>query len=89
MRSIISIVLIMISASAYAYVGPGLGVGVLGTILGGIAAVFLALAGVIWYPLKRLFKKKKPATSRADADKPDDGQRNKKEKDEIENSNKA
>ena len=42
----------------YAYIGPGLGTGALGIIFGFFISVFLALFAVIWYPLKRLFRKK-------------------------------
>jgi O-antigen/teichoic acid export membrane protein len=48
------------AGSASAYVGPGLGVGVFGAILGAILAVLLAIVGVVWYPLKRLLKRKRP-----------------------------
>jgi hypothetical protein len=44
---------------AHAYVGPGLGLGVIGAIVGIIVAVFLAIVGVIWYPLKRMMRKLK------------------------------
>lgn len=44
--------------SAFAYVGPGLGGGVIAVALGVVGSVFLALFAVLWYPLKRLFKKR-------------------------------
>ena len=47
--------------NAYAYVGPGLGLGAIGAFVGIIVAVFLAIVGVIWYPLKRLLRKLKAA----------------------------
>jgi hypothetical protein len=59
MRLIVLILLTIASSSADAYVGPGLGLGVLGALFGGILAVFLAILGVFWYPIKRLLKKKK------------------------------
>jgi len=43
--------------NAHAYVGPGLGLGVIGAIVGIITALFLAVVGVIWYPLKRMLRK--------------------------------
>ena len=43
---------------AYAYLGPGIGGGVIVATLGIIVAIFAALFGLIWFPLKRLFKKK-------------------------------
>jgi hypothetical protein len=42
---------------AFAYVGPGLGLGALGVVIGVVVSFFLAIVGLIWYPLKRLYKK--------------------------------
>jgi preprotein translocase subunit SecD len=54
------ILLVLIAPDqADAYVGPGLGAGTIGVILGIIGSLFIALFAIIWYPLKRLFKKKK------------------------------
>lgn len=55
---IINIFFLQFSSSAFAYVGPGLGAGVLWTILGFIIAIFAGLFGILWFPIKRLFKKK-------------------------------
>ena len=71
--------------SAHAYVGPGLGLGVIGTLFGGVLAILLAVAGVVWYPIKRLLKKRKAARNsieESDVDAP-----RKESKDEIEQSN--
>ena len=87
MRPIIVVVLTLTSMTAYAYVGPGLGLGVIGVLLGGILAVLLAVAGVVWYPVKRLLKKMKPAGPRSDESKSDDPE--KKSKDEVEQSDEA
>ena len=46
-------------SSAYAYLGPGIGGGVIAATLGIIVAIFAALFGLIWFPLKRFFKKRK------------------------------
>ena len=35
--------------------------GVIGALLGGVLAILLAVAGVVWYPVKRLLKKMKAA----------------------------
>lgn len=51
--------LLLTSLNAYAYVGPGLGAGTIGVILGILVSVLLAIFAIFWYPLKRLFKKKK------------------------------
>jgi hypothetical protein len=58
MRIIILVVLLFSTAAAHAYVGPGLGLGVIGAILGAVLTVILAIAGVVWYPIKRMLKKK-------------------------------
>jgi hypothetical protein len=42
---------------AHAYVGPGLGVGAIGSILGVICAVMIALFAVVYYPVKRALRR--------------------------------
>ena len=42
---------------AYPYIGPGMGGGLLAAIIGFIAAIFLAIFGILYYPIKRFFKK--------------------------------
>lgn len=53
--------LVMSTSPAMAYVGPGLGMGVIGTIFGVLAAIVLAVFGLLWYPMKRALKKRKAA----------------------------
>ena len=43
----------------FAYIGPGMGGGVIAAIVGIIAAFFLGLWGILYYPIKRAFKNKK------------------------------
>ncbi|MEI4486192.1 hypothetical protein V8J36_08305 [Frigidibacter sp. MR17.14] len=50
---------------AQAYVGPGAGLTAIGTVLALIGAVFFALVGFVWYPVKRLLRRGRPATSTA------------------------
>ena len=40
------------------YIGPGMGGGVIAAIFGLIAAFFLGLWGILYYPIKRAFKNK-------------------------------
>ena len=58
---------------ANAYIGPGLGAGTLGVIIGIIGSIFIALFAIIWYPLKRLFKKIKKTDSQRGAQKTSSG----------------
>ena len=43
----------------FAYIGPGMAGGVIAAIFGVIAAFFLGLWGILYYPIKRAFKNKK------------------------------
>jgi predicted RND superfamily exporter protein len=51
--------LFLISLPSYAYIGPGMGGGVIAAIVGFFAAVFLALWGILYYPIKRALKNRK------------------------------
>lgn len=44
---------------ALAYVGPGLGAGAVAVVLGLIGSVVLALVAIVWYPVKRLLRKRR------------------------------
>ena len=50
--------------SYFAYLGPGMGGGVIAAIFGIIAAFFLGLWGILYYPIKRAFKNKKKKASK-------------------------
>ena len=54
----ISIILFNLSP-LFAYIGPGMGGGVIAAIFGIIAAFFLGLWGILYYPIKRALKKRK------------------------------
>lgn len=43
--------------SALAYIGPGLGSGAIAAVLGVIVAIIMLVVGVVWYPLKRLYRR--------------------------------
>lgn len=52
-------ILCLLFQYAWSYVGPGAGLTAVGTALGLIVAVILLLIGFVWFPLKKLFGKKK------------------------------
>ena len=69
---IVLALLILFPLTTQAYTGPGLGTGVIGVVLGILASIGLALIALIWYPLKRLFKRmatKKETSSTTDSEK--------------------
>jgi O-antigen/teichoic acid export membrane protein len=47
---------ILICAPAHAYIGPGMGGGIIAATLGVVVAIFAALFGVVYFPIKRFFK---------------------------------
>ena len=47
------------NSNFFLYIGPGMGGGVIAAIFGIIAAFFIGLWGVLYYPIKRAFKNKK------------------------------
>jgi hypothetical protein len=53
---ILILVFCIFSTPAYAYIGPGLGAGALATILGVLLGIVMLIAGIIWYPIKRLIR---------------------------------
>jgi hypothetical protein len=54
-----SIAFCLITTLSFAYLGPGVGSGVIAATFGIIVAIFAALFGLIWFPVKRLLKKRK------------------------------
>ena len=44
---------------AMAYIGPGMGGGIILATIGIILAIIAAIFGIIWFPIKRLLKRKK------------------------------
>ena len=58
-KTILSLFLIFIPMPLYAYIGPGMGGGVIAIVIGFFAAIFLALWGILYYPIKRALKRRK------------------------------
>ena len=46
---------------AFAYIGPGLGVGALAAVIGVFGSIFLGLFAVLYYPIKRMMKRRRAA----------------------------
>lgn len=57
----LSLAVLMMPSLAHAYIGPGAGISAIGAALALVAAVFFAIVGFVWYPVKRLMKKRKAA----------------------------
>lgn len=56
---------------ALAYIGPGVGAGALAAVVGVLGSIVLAIVAVVYYPIKRMMKKRKLSAKVAEsADKP-------------------
>ena len=55
----ISTIFCLITTTSFAYLGPGVGGGFIAATIGIIVAIFAALFGLIWFPVKKLLKKRK------------------------------
>jgi hypothetical protein len=50
--------LLIVASPAMAYVGPGAGLTVIGAALAFVGAIVLSIVGFIWYPIKRLLRRR-------------------------------
>ena len=55
----------LLAAPAEAYIGPGAGAGAIAVVLGLIAAVGMAFVAILWYPVKRVLKKRRKSAEAA------------------------
>lgn len=62
-------ILALYTTPALAYVGPGAGLTAIGTMIAVIAALVLAVIGFVWYPLKRVMRRKRAARATEDSQK--------------------
>ena len=53
--------LMTVTAPAAAYIGPGAGLSALGALLALVVGLIVAIVGFIWYPLRRLLRKRRSA----------------------------
>jgi hypothetical protein len=61
MRGMVAIALglSLFATPAFAYIGPGAGITVLGALWGVVVAIVLAVAAVLWWPLRILFRRRR------------------------------
>ena len=71
---------LLLPTAAAAYIGPGAGASLAGSLLGVLAAIFLALAIVLFWPLRLIYRKIRgnkrmtgPAEAHKEADTPSTG----------------
>ena len=59
-------ILILLAGPAAAYIGPGAGLGAIAVVLALVAGFLLLLVGLVWYPMKRLLKRRKTRQAQKD-----------------------
>ena len=55
----ITILIQLIPFHSFSYIGPGMGGGFIAATIGIVVAILAAIFGLIYFPIKRFFKKKK------------------------------
>ena len=60
------LVLLMIQTTALAYIGPGAGIPFIGSLIGLVVTVVLVIAAILFWPIRKLLKKKKINTQDTD-----------------------
>jgi membrane protein implicated in regulation of membrane protease activity len=58
--------LLLLALPAFAYIGPGAGIPFIGSFIGFIVTIFLVISAILFWPIRKLLKKKK--TNKKDND---------------------
>jgi membrane protein implicated in regulation of membrane protease activity len=51
--------LLLLALPAFAYIGPGAGIPFIGSFIGFIVTIFLVISAILFWPIRKLLKKKK------------------------------
>jgi hypothetical protein len=51
---------LILPTQASAYIGPGMGAGAIAVVLGVLGSIFMAVVAVVYYPIKRMLKTRRP-----------------------------
>ena len=62
-RIVLLALALLISAPAMAYIGPGAGISVLGSLLGILATIVVAIGAIVMWPLRKMLKKRRQAAA--------------------------
>ena len=66
--SLLAVATLIFSSTAGAYVGPGAGISVLGSLLGILATIVVAIGAIVLWPLRKMMKRKKAKAAAEAAD---------------------
>lgn len=71
MRCLLLTPLLLAAVPAHAYIGPGVGAGTIAVVLGVLASILMAFFAVLWYPIKRVVKKRRSSRRRTEEKHPE------------------
>ena len=60
-----AVMLAATASPALAYVGPGAGLSAIGSVLSFIGVILLMIVGFVWYPVKRMLRRRRAEKSEA------------------------
>ena len=59
LKILVLLVLLLVSPATFAYIGPGAGISVLGSLLGILGTIVVAIGAIIFWPVRKFLKRKK------------------------------
>ena len=59
MFKLVLFIFFILSTNSYAYLGPGMGGGAIAATIGIVVAIFAAIFGTLWFPIKRFLNNRK------------------------------
>jgi len=65
LKTLAILLLLAISPAAVAYIGPGAGISVLGSLLGILGTIVVAIGAILFWPVRKFLKRKKQAKAAA------------------------
>jgi len=65
LKTLAILLLLVVSPVAMAYIGPGAGISVLGSLLGILGTIVVAIGAIIFWPVRKFLKRKKQAKAAA------------------------
>ncbi|HEX9707069.1 MAG TPA: hypothetical protein VGA24_05465 [Steroidobacteraceae bacterium] len=63
--ALVGVAILAASPDAPAYVGPGAGLSIVGSVLAFLAAIVAGILGFLWFPIRRMIRKRKEAAAKA------------------------
>lgn len=64
----LAMAIVLVPSQVLAYVGPGAGLSIIGSLLAFIAVIFVGIFGFLWFPIRRLLRKRKQSSAQSSED---------------------